>query len=127
MKLLRKLGLFCLMPTMPSQADREGQEEGEKRLRALFSQQRYAGPDAILEEYTRGYLEGYHWLMRAYREAKAEEGLTLDWFKPPNDQQLAKDAEQRLRELRRRGWSGDGGAFRFDGGVGDAGSGGGGG
>lgn len=117
----RKLGLLCLMPTMRSQADQHGQEEGEARLRALLSQQRYAGPDAVLAEYTAGYLEGYHWLMGAYREAKAEEGLTLDWFKPPGDEQLAQDAERRLGELRRRGWAGDGGIFRFAGGVGDGG------
>ena len=124
MKWLRQLGNLFLMPAVMAQADQRGQREGKARLRALYSQQPDADQDTVLAEYTRGYLEGYHWVVRAYREAKAEQGLAMGWFKPPSDRKLTENAEQYLRNMRRRSRS-DGGAFVSSNGDSDGGAGGG--
>ena len=89
-----------------AQADQYGQRAGEARLRALYSQLPDADQDTVLAEYT----QGYHWVVRAYREAKAEQGLAMGWFKPPSDRKLTENAEQYLRNMRRRSHS-DSGAF----------------
>ncbi len=121
MKWLRQLWNLFLMPAVMAQANQYGQREGEAQLRALYSQQPDADQDTVLATYTRGYLESYHWVMRTYREAKAEQGLAMNWFKPPSNLELAKDAEKHLRNMRRRNRS-DGGAFALSNGDSDGGA-----